>query len=368
MLGGQELVVDALARQFSQQGHEVVVLAPPPRSPLVAHDEQLPYPVTRHPRFVSTRRMVEWYQWWLLRAHRRTPFDILHCHSVYPTGYLGVLARARLGVPVVVTSHGGDVAASNHRLKKPGVLERNVRALAGADALIAISRFTREGYQRLLPSAAPIRSIPNGVHTAQLASRAQRLLELDPAIQLGEYFLFLGRLSSRKGVDLLLEAVGQLPPASRRCIVLAGIGEERSALEQHVERLGLGGVVRFVGRVAGRAKNYLLQNSIATVIPSRDWEAFPLVVLESYGAGRPVIATRIPGLEDLIQHGKTGWLVDSESPGALAQALLEASLDQDRTERFGHSAREEAQRYDWSLIAERHLELFGELLARRAAA
>jgi len=45
MLGGQELVVDALARQFSQQGHEVVVLAPPPRSPLVAHDEQLPYPV-----------------------------------------------------------------------------------------------------------------------------------------------------------------------------------------------------------------------------------------------------------------------------------------------------------------------------------
>ena len=368
MLGGQELVVDALARQFLQKGHEPLVLAPPPRSPLTADDARLPYPVVRHPRFVSTRRLVEWYQWSLSRLHRRFPFDVLHCHSVFPTGYLGVLTRARLGVPVVITSHGGDVAASNHRLKKPGVMERNVRALAGADALIAISRFTREGYQRLLPSAAPIRSIPNGVSTLEFTRPAERPLDLSADIRPGEYFLFIGRLSNRKGVDVLVDALAEIPASRRPQIVLAGIGEEQAALEQKVAERGLADKARFVGRVVGRTKNYLLQNSIATVIPSRDWEAFPLVVLESYAAGRPVIASQIPGLEDLVEPGSTGWLVPSEAPVELAQALSEALDDRSRTDRLGRTARDHARHYDWSAVADRHLELFDELLSRRAAA
>src|SRR5579859_4987618 len=96
-IGGQELAVDALARQFQIQGHEVVVLAPHPRLPLRARDSELPYPVVRHPRLYSTRRFVNWYTWWLLRLHRKHAFDIVHSQGVYPHGYLGTLARSRLG-------------------------------------------------------------------------------------------------------------------------------------------------------------------------------------------------------------------------------------------------------------------------------
>src|SRR5688500_5401038 len=97
--------------------------------------------------------------------HRSFPFDILHCHSVYPAGYLAALVRARLDVPVVITSHGGDVAENNRLLRKPGLPERHVLALRRADVLVSISSFTRAGYERLAQGVA-IHDIPNGVDTA----------------------------------------------------------------------------------------------------------------------------------------------------------------------------------------------------------
>src|SRR2546423_4153299 len=82
-LGGQEMVVDSLARQFTAMGHEVLVLAPHPRRPLRADDSGLPYRVMRHPRFYSTQRFVSQYRWFLLRACRDFRPDVLHCHSLY---------------------------------------------------------------------------------------------------------------------------------------------------------------------------------------------------------------------------------------------------------------------------------------------
>ena len=93
MIGGQELVVDALAREYTNQGHDVVVLAPTPRGGLTANDRRLPYRVIRHRRFLSTRRLIEWYQYPLFKLHQEFPFEVLHCHSVHPCGYLGRCAK-----------------------------------------------------------------------------------------------------------------------------------------------------------------------------------------------------------------------------------------------------------------------------------
>ena len=163
----------------------------------------------RHPRFYSTRYLVDWYRWWLLRLYRSHRFDVLHCHSLYPPGYLAALARPYLPVPVVITSHGSDVFTGNRHLARPVLRQRHVQALALADALVAISRFTENDYRLLCPQVRRVVTIPNGVHLEPFATRASRPEGLVPAIQAGKYVLFLGRLKWRKGVDVLLET---LPP------------------------------------------------------------------------------------------------------------------------------------------------------------
>ncbi|MCI0642009.1 MAG: glycosyltransferase family 4 protein [Gemmataceae bacterium] len=368
-LGGQEWVVDALARQYLALGQEPVVLAPHPRLPLRAQDGVLPYQVVRHPRFYSTRFFVAWYRWFLRRLYRRSPFSILHCHGIYPPAYLAALNRDILDAPVLITSHGGDVYEGSTRLAKPVLKERYVQGLRAADAWIAISRFTREGFLRLCPEPLRIVDIPNGVDLAPFAEAVPRPHDLDPAIQPGRYALFLGRLKDRKGVDLLLSALA-LTKVDRKTdravqLVIAGEGEERPRLEAQCAALGLNERVRFVGKSVGAQKMFLLQNALFGVAPSRTWEAFPLVVLEHYAAGLPVVATRTPGLEDLVRPGVTGELVAAESAKELAKALGMMFTRPEHVRRLGAQAQEWAQSFSWSNIARQHIRLYEELLDTR---
>ncbi|HVU89702.1 MAG TPA: glycosyltransferase family 4 protein [Pirellulales bacterium] len=365
LLGGQEVVVDALARNFMALGHEPIVLAPPPRHLSMA-DHEFPYPVLRHPRFISTRHFMEWYKHWLGRAHRQHRFDVLHCHSIYPCGYLAALCQGSLGIPTVITSHGGDVHLSGYRLSKPGMPARYARSIAAADALISISRFTYDGILQLCPTARNIVSIPNGVHLEPFLHQATRSEQLDRRIQRGEYFLFIGRLHERKGVDVLLDAMALLPARRRGLLVIAGDGDERDALEAQSARLKLQNHVRFVGAAKGSTKTWLLQNARFVVTPSRTWEAFGLVVLESYAAGRAVITTMLPGMMDLVMPGETGLLVPPESPAELAQAVGTLWEDEALAQRCGERAKRVAQSYGWPTIAERHLDLYNELIGAPA--
>lgn len=357
-LGGQEMVVDALARQFQDLGHEVMVLAPHPRLPMRANDRGLPYPVYRHPRFYSTRRLVDWYRWWLLRAAKRFRFDVLHCHGVYPPGYLAALTKARLRVPVLITSHGGDVRPGGVRQSKAAVKPRQIRAIQSADVLVAISRFTEQGF--LFWGARPeqIVSIPNGVDLSPFGTPIDRPADLDAAILPKRFALFLGRLAQRKGVDLLLAALADVPRGASVELVIAGDGDIRTQLEEEAREMNVQQRVRFVGAVSGEKKVWLLQNALCTVMASRVWEAFPLVVLESYACGTPMIGTQIPGLEDLVEPGKTGWLVPPESPQALAMALRDVLGNPACCAEMKRAASEFAQGYSWKSIAQRHIELY----------
>ncbi|MBL8827702.1 MAG: glycosyltransferase family 4 protein [Planctomycetaceae bacterium] len=364
-LGGQELVVDALARHLQAAGGRVTVLAARPRRRWIVDDSQLPYRVVRHWPLFSTHRLVDWYRHALTRLYRRDPWDVLHCHSTYPCGYLASLAGAALPTPVVITSHGGDVRAGNARLSKPGMDDRFRRAIERADALIAISRFTSDAFRRLGARDGQVVSIPNGVDLTPFRQPVARPTALDESIQSQRYLLFIGRLHRRKGVDVALEALAQSPARGGVELVIAGSGDERTALMQRTQALNLGERVRFVGSVAGDVKTYLLQNARAVVIPSRTWEAFPLVVLEAFAAGVPCIGTQIPGLGDLIVNDRNGWLAAPDSVDSLAP-LLQQALHGDTCEALRPLVRIEAERYAWSNIASEHIQLYQRLIERRA--
>ena len=362
MMGGQELVVDALARQFIAFGHKAIVLAPQPRSPLRPNDDSLPYPVVRHPRFISTQRFLGWYGRYLGKLHRRYKFDLIHCHSVYPTGYIAARCNAIAKIPVAITSHCGDVDYSSRLLKKPRLPHRFSIALQRVAAAIAISRFVEKRFRELCLGVRRIERIPNGVDVNRFAHPVPRPTALNPAILDGRYLLFLGSFNHRKGVDLLLNAFAISEIPSDFQLVIAGEGPLEQELKQQAISLGLEDRVHFVGRVEGDIKTYLLQQAYCTVMPSRISEGFPLVILETFAAGRPLIGTRIPGIADAVSPDRTGILVMPDSPMDLGRAITAACHDPAQIEQLGRQARHVAEGYDWSAVAIEHLTLFEDLI------
>ena len=145
-------------------------------------------------------------------------------------------------------------------------------------------------------------------------------------------------------------------------MVIAGTGDDQAVLEATKDSLGLVDRVRFVGRVEGNDKIYLLQNAIATVMPSRVWEAFPLVVLETFAAGRAIMGTRVPGIADLIEDASTGFLFEDEDSEGLAQILRKTFAQPDQLIQIGAAARQVAERYSWASVAAMHIELYRGLL------
>ena len=363
LVGGQEIVVDQLAREFQNFGHEVVVLAAQHRGRAVIRDDELPYPVVRHPRFISTHRLVGWYRRYVDRLRRQFAFDVLHCHSVQPAGYVAACCRSLADVRVVITSHGGDICPEEWFLKKPGAMERCTKALARADAVVAISEFIEERLRAIAPNFQAMERITNGVRYDRFATPVERPAAINSSVMPSAYLLFLGRIIHRKGVDLLLQAFGKAQLKTNARLVVAGTGSELDAMRLLTQQLGIAARTHFVGHVDSDVKTWLLQNAIATVMPSRGWEGLPLVMMESFAAGRPVIAAETPGLKELVTPGRTGFLVAPESSADLASAISEVIGNPTNTDRLGAIAQRLAMQHDWSAVARRHLDLFARLLS-----
>jgi glycosyltransferase involved in cell wall biosynthesis len=226
-------------------------------------------------------------------------------------------------------------------LGRPGGVEKRFRWLK-APLQILLGRLTaRTADLVLAPSAATAQELrrdylATGVKGAAVVPNVTGGVEAGPATVVEEapgYLLFVGRLRIRKGVEVLLEA---LLPGMR--LLIAGDGEHRASLERKAAELGLGARVRFLGRCdAGRVRG-LLKGAAALVVPST-YEGMPLVVLEAMEAGVPVVASRVSGIPEVVEDGRTGWLVPPEDPRALAAALTEVLERPEEARRRGDEGR-----------------------------
>jgi glycosyltransferase involved in cell wall biosynthesis len=177
-------------------------------------------------------------------------------------------------------------------------------------------------------------------------------------------------LAYRKGVDVLLQAAAKQrtsnpDQANPPHYVICGDGTERSSLESLSTELGLAQQVTFMGNVKGMTKLWLLQNAYNLVIPSRQWEAYPMVLLEGFAAKCPVIASDAPGLHGLVHHQETGWVVPRENPAALAEMLTTVWRHPSMTSRVAQNGQRTAQQCDWQGIAEKHIDLFETLTEQK---
>lgn len=137
-----------------------------------------------------------------------------------------------------------------------------------------------------------------------------------------QYALYLGRLSSEKGLSTLLAAARSVPELPLK---IAGAGPLEADLRRALSEPAMSHI-EVVGHVEGEAKQRLIAEALCTVVPSECYENFPLSAAESMALGTPVIASRIGGLPDLVNHGHTGLLFPPGDSVALAECLGRMSL------------------------------------------
>lgn len=173
----------------------------------------------------------------------------------------------------------------------------------------------------------------------------------------------MGRFSPEKGFDLLVEAAQLLMASGQQFrLLLAGDGAEAERLHQLVDRWQLRGVVEFLGWVTPDAVPDLLQRATVLVAPSRA-EAFGLSALEAHAAARPVVATSVGGLPEIVIDGETGRLVAAEDPQALADGIAQILSDPERAHAMGLAARARVQdRFSIDAQAQAYEDLYRRVL------
>jgi phosphatidylinositol alpha-mannosyltransferase len=261
-----------------------------------------------------------------------------------PTASFTVLHTAR--VPIVGTFHMLNVSDRWYRLFSP-VVRRAARRLS---ARIAVSEPARRfaarwvpGHYHVIPNALDVTAYRGG-EDGRGAGRV----------------LFVGRPDRRKGLPILLRAFARLPNGFQ--LELAGVGEnEVGALANGVPRAVMKRV-RAHGRVSDDGRRRLLASADVLCAPSLGGESFGLVVVEGMAAGLPVVASDIDGYRDVLP-GDCGRLVPPGDDRALAAALGDLLADPALRRQLGEKARESAQRFDWTVVAQQVLEVYREALA-----
>ncbi len=245
---------------------------------------------------------------------------------------LPLLRIARPGCKCIAVFHGPPAEAQLPR----GIL-RLLPGIVAAHRIVCVGAHLARLLQQNLHWRAQV--IPNGVQIPALPS--QRVP--------GE-ILMLANLSPSKDHRTLLEAVALL--ACRRSdfrLVLAGDGPLRHTLERQAETLGLGSRVEFLGAVSNEEKLWRLSCAALYVQPTHG-EGCPMAVLEAMAFGCPIVASRVAGVTELLEDGRTALLVPPRDPAALAAALASLLDAPERAARLGQAAQLVARR-DYSIQA-----------------
>lgn len=322
MGGAERLLANALPH-LDREAFEYRLLAFDAAGPLAAAcaEAAVPFECVPRPGVLDPRNLT-----WLRRRLAAERVALLHAHLPL-VGSAARLAAHGGATRLVYTEHNtpAGYARASHWLNRV--------TWALQDGVVAVSERVRAETRRAPRRArGRLTVVPNGVDADRLAREAARPPDPPLPAEPSDAFVALvpATLAHRKGQDVLLRALARLGADAARersrhaaggrplRAWLAGDGPAEAALRREAARLGVAGQVRFLGR---RADIFpLMARADAVVMPSRT-EGHPLALLEAMALGRPVLATAVGGVPEVVASGHTGLLVPAEDPGALAAAL-----------------------------------------------
>jgi glycogen synthase len=326
----------------------------------------------------------------LAMATDATDADLVHCHTWY-THLAGLLIREAYGIPLVVTVHSLEPLRPWKREQLGGGyqvsswVERS--ALEAADRVIAVSAGTRSDVLRLFEVAPErVEVIHNGIDTTFFAPDAA----VDQLTALGieterPYLLFVGRITRQKGIDHLLLAMRLLDPEISLVLVAgqADTPQLAAQIEAGVAELQRQGrSVTWIPEMVNRETVRQLYSHAALFVCPSVYEPFGIINLEAMACGRPVVASAVGGIPEVVVDGVTGRLVpvrmspdepmtpaDPERFAAdLAVAISALMADPAQRAAMGAAGRRRAvEEFSWSAMANRTIEVYEAAVAQRQA-
>lgn len=369
VVGGIEWKMHFLACEYIKRGHEAAVFTTRPSVGLkpVPMPVEHPYPVFRvgQPLHgvnrlgllgpLMRRAVLHW--------HAQKRVDVLHCHHAgVPTAW-GVSIKRKIGVPVVVTTCGGDIQVVpelNYGDRRFPRFDRLVRRnLMEIDAIGAISRQVRMDIEAMGTSAR-ILDIPNGVPWEEFQIPPQKLLR--ERLGLADDCLIivsLGRHTLEKAYVKGLRAfarVAAVHPLAQYAIV----GRNTSALAPLVAELGLAGRAGLIEQVSMADVPRVLRSADIFFNPS-EREGFAQANAQALASGLPCVITDAPGNVDAGDHGGA-IITRSGDVESMAAGLNELLGDPDRRSCLAAEAHAASRRYAWRRIAEEYLQVFEDLV------
>ncbi len=306
----------------------------------------------------------------LLRAIRRIAraedIGVVCIGELVASGWLASISRRLFGLRSIIYVHGEEISS---RMEYDVDGRRRRRALAEADAIVAVSRFTREALETAMGvPPEKIALISNGVDLQRFVARPRRQdLMARYGLAGRRVLLTVGRLYARKGMDRVIESL----PAVLRVLpdvryLLVGDGTYRAVLEQLAVACDVRDAVVFAGAVpdAELIDHYALADAFIMAnreMPDGDTEGFGLVFLEANACGIPVIAGKAGGSVDTVTDGVNGLVVDGDQTAQISAAILRLFQDDALRERLVQTGNAVAARASWDSRVDQFLALCDRL-------
>lgn len=327
-IGGVQELANNLLPALQERGHRFVVVCEQDPPDLPAHEEHHGVRIVRFPlsRGLQDIDQLAWIRSQIQKLKREFSPELHHTVALGATDFYYRITAHIQPAPRLVSVFG----------RWPPMYDPLLRSiLSTADWVVCDSDHSRKYANRLLPDTASRSSVLR--NAIRIPPEEPAPLPWQPPT-----LLFLGRLSREKGVDLVLTALSLLkedhPDAQ---LIVAGDGSERERLAQQTHDLALSGSVRFKGWVPQEEIPALLNEATLLVLPSRS-DSFPLAGLQAALMQRPVVATHVGGIPELILNRQTGLLVERENPSALAGAISSLLNDPAGAASLGEAARKRA--------------------------
>jgi glycosyltransferase involved in cell wall biosynthesis len=307
----------------------------------------------------------------MLRAILKEDTDIIHTHSYgYFQSTSGAFAKKLRGLPMVITPHfhpswsmwGGK---KRKQLRKVYDSLLGKPSLSSPDAIICHSENEKNLLAKFSVPHEKIRIIPAGVDFSRFESLPSPQLFRNHFRVNKRIILYAGRLASNKGLLHLMDAAPKVLSQFKDTIfVLVGEDEgERKRIEDRAAKLGIRDKVLFTGHIKDEKLFMSAYCACDVFVLPSEYEAFGLVLLEAMACEKPCVATRVGGVPEVIEEGKTGVLVEYGDSKELAGAINNLLADEKKRNEMGDMGRKRVkERFTWPIIVDKLERVYEDVL------